>query len=77
MGAKWPFTVESGTLKCDGKAGVGDVTFETSGKVYAVNGTARSRGKGADAFAILAKDATGVAKGDLIAVIAQGLALCK
>jgi hypothetical protein len=35
----WPFTVDSGTLTCDGDA----VTFETGGTVYAINGFALQR----------------------------------
>lgn len=78
MGAAWPFTVESGVVKCSGKNGVGEVTFVASnGTTYAVNGLARSAGKYPDAFDIQAFDANRVAKGDLNAVIARGLALCK
>ena len=39
-GDKWPFTVSSGTLKCDRDA----VIFVVGGRTYAVNGTAGSRG---------------------------------
>ena len=36
IGDKWPFTVESGEIRCDRDR----VTFHTEGKVYALNGTA-------------------------------------
>jgi hypothetical protein len=37
----WPFTVQSGILDCvDGQAAV----FKTDGRVYQLNGSARSRG---------------------------------
>ncbi|WP_409365002.1 DUF2511 domain-containing protein [Catellatospora methionotrophica] len=42
-GKVWPLTVESGKLACDD--GV-SVTFESSGSIYAVNGTARDTGIG-------------------------------
>ena len=36
MGDKWPFTVDSGEIRCDRDR----VTFHTDGKTYALNGTA-------------------------------------
>ena len=38
MGDKWPFTVESGELRCDRDR----VTFHSEDKVYALNGTAKT-----------------------------------
>lgn len=72
-GAEWPFTVDSGQLACKGSA----VTLKAGGVTYAVNGTARSQQLGVDVFGITAKDAAGVAKGNLNRVIADGLKLCK
>lgn len=44
LGEKWPLTVESGTLACDGVAeGAGDVTFTSEGTTYALNGLAKGR----------------------------------
>jgi hypothetical protein len=40
FGDRWPFTVSQGKLSCSGNA----VTFKANGKIYAVNGTAKSRG---------------------------------
>lgn len=77
FGAKWPFTFGSGQLACKGSKGVGEVTFAANGTTYALNGLARQTGKYADGFEIQAKDANGLAKGDLNAVIAKGLTLCK
>src|SRR5262245_42823561 len=42
----WPFTVDAGTLRCDGSDGFGSVTFEADGTVYALNGIARQNGDG-------------------------------
>lgn len=39
-GDSWPFTVSTGTLKCDGDA----VIFVANGRNFAVNGMAKSRG---------------------------------
>jgi hypothetical protein len=38
FGNDWPLTVRSGTLRCDDDA----VLFETGGRSYAVNGTAKT-----------------------------------
>jgi hypothetical protein len=43
-GEGWPFTVDSGILKCVD----GAVTFESADVVYALNGTARARDAGID-----------------------------
>jgi hypothetical protein len=40
MGDAWPFTVDSGTLRC---LNASDVVFVVDGKTYAVNGTAKAR----------------------------------
>ena len=46
FGQEWPFTVESGTLRCSGYGDYGAVTFTTAGVTYAVNGTAMSTDAG-------------------------------
>ena len=49
MGDKWPFTVESGELRCDRDR----VTFHTEGKVYALTGLAKAHSPNAqDIFEI-------------------------
>lgn len=40
FGKKWPFTVDKGSVKCL-PIGNGAVVFESGGKIYAVNGTAK------------------------------------
>jgi hypothetical protein len=78
-GASWPFTIRSGTLRCQGP---GSVTIETDDKTYAVNGVASgyAADKGwADVNDIWANgpDVAGFGmKKDLGAVIEDGLALC-
>lgn len=74
----WPLTVESGTLRCVGSGGVGDVTFETGGRVYAVNGTAKSEPGTVDIRPIWADDpqAAGLKK-NMAALTDAGLALCR
>jgi hypothetical protein len=44
FGDKWPLTVEEGVLRCDPRGALGAVLFETGGRRYAVNGTAKSLG---------------------------------
>ena len=76
----WPFTVDSGTLRCDGSGGFGSVTFEAERTVYAINGVATQRGDGEDVRPIwkdnpdLSSGGPKVSIGD---VINEGLALCK
>jgi hypothetical protein len=74
MGKQWPLTVDSGTLSCDGSDGVGSVTFETGGKLYAVNGLARQDGY-ADITPIWAKAGYGLRK-NIGPLIDRGLKLC-
>ncbi|MFE2110370.1 DUF2511 domain-containing protein [Kitasatospora sp. NPDC059463] len=69
----WPFTVESGLLRC--RTGQ-QVTFETDGVEYGVNGLAQ--GKYPKPLAIWADDLNlghGL-KVDISAVIEAGRALC-
>lgn len=75
---EWPFTVDSGTLRCEPITDeLGAVTFDTGGETYAVNGTAKSRGDGASLDDIWAasEDGDGLQK-DMTDVIDAGLALC-
>jgi hypothetical protein len=44
FGDKWPLTVSEGVVRCYNDHKLQVVTFETSGQVYAVNGTAMSKG---------------------------------
>jgi hypothetical protein len=46
FGEDWPLTVASGTIRCDGSPGAGQVIFTapTSGTEYALNGTALEGG---------------------------------
>lgn len=78
LGDEWPFTVESGVLACEGSGGAGAVTFTADGTTYAVNGTARGQGAGAEIDAIWAADPSipGTKK-DISVAIERGLALCK
>lgn len=41
-GDEWPLTVESGTLKC---LGYGGVVFISNGRIYGLNGTAKTYGR--------------------------------
>lgn len=50
MGDKWPFTVKDGYLRCQGEA----ILFDSNGKTYAVNGTAKGRNLGRDLHEIWA-----------------------
>lgn len=57
-GQEWPLTVESGTLKC---LGYGGVVFISNGRIYGLNGTAKTYGRDkgyADLNAIWADDTT-------------------
>jgi hypothetical protein len=45
LGKRWPLTVDSGTLHCQGKEAVGVATFkDPQGKVWALNGFALQEG---------------------------------
>lgn len=75
FGKEWPFTVESGTVRCEGE---GEVVFETGGKTYAVNGAAHSQQPDlAPLTDIWADTESGnPPKVDVAPVIDAGLALC-
>ncbi len=78
LGAEWAFTVDEGVLACDGKKGVGAVTFTTGGKTYALNGAAKQTNKYDLVDSIWAED-TSIkgAKKDIGTIIQRGLKLCK
>lgn len=44
MGDKWPLTVDSGVVACDGTSTYGAVTFTANGVTYGVNGAALQQG---------------------------------
>jgi hypothetical protein len=80
MGDSWPLSVSEGTLHCEGKDGVGAVTFTANGTAYAVNGlakAARYKGRYKDIDAIWAKGDGYQPKKDIGPLIQRGLTLCK
>lgn len=88
FGKKWPFTVASGKLMC---ADPGAVTFAANGKVYAVNGLAKSNRKNAEIREIWKDDSESahaqymlkqgrpdlVPKISIAPIIDRGLILCR
>ena len=68
FGAGWPFTVDEGILRCKGSLGIGAVTFEANGKVYALNALAEDEGH-PFADPVLAKDPTGRGKKSLTPIL--------
>lgn len=77
LSGSWPLTVGSGTLRCDGSGGTGEVTFEGDGKVYAVNGLAKQSGlPEIDAIWKDDPDAPGL-KLDIGELLQAGLDLCE
>jgi Protein of unknown function (DUF2511) len=78
LGGRWPLTVSSGTLRCEGTGGTGEVTFATGGVTYAVNGKARATGHYQNLSAIWADDPSGGGvKADASTFINAGLQLCE
>lgn len=71
FGDGWPLTVESGLLRCR----AGAVTFETGGRVYAVNGRAMSDTRNLDIGRIWAPGFD-TPKKSIGPLLAAGLALC-
>jgi hypothetical protein len=82
LGTKWPFTVTSGQLECiKGQA----VIFHANGKIYGVNGFAKSLGYAAidpiwrgdpEMKKLLAGTGSFIPKVDIGPVINKGLSLC-
>ena len=78
LGGQWPLTVSSGTLRCKGSGGTGEVTFATGGVTYAVNSKAKATGRYQNFTAIWANDPSGGGvKADASALIDAGLQLCE
>lgn len=78
LGTAWAFTVDEGVLACDGKNGVGAVTFTSGGKTYAVNGAAKQTKKYEPIDSIWADDPSiKGAKKNIGSIIERGLKLCK
>ena len=84
LGGAWPLTVDSGVLRCEPLV-VGDrvnplVTFESGGRIYAINGTASSWAsrKGWQRVNDIWRDDPTVpgAKLPVSSLIAKGLELC-
>jgi hypothetical protein len=75
-GEKWPFTVDSGLLRCIGPRQ--EIIFVANGETYALNGTAKSNPKYADIRPIWRDDPSiqGV-KISVQPLIFAGLDLCK
>jgi hypothetical protein len=73
----WPFTIDGGTLKCSG----GLVTFATGNKTYAVNGSAKAKGRtiGWTDVVEIWRDNPAIpgTKISIGPVISKGLELCK
>lgn len=77
MKEAWPFTIEGGTLKCSGSL----VTFTVGNKTYAVNGSAKTKGRtiGWIDIAEIWRDNPAIpgTKISIGPVISRGLELCK
>lgn len=91
MGADWPFTVDTITLRCvEGDRGRLHVVFDANGLTYALNGTARGspqvrQGEWKDSDDVRRIDPEKAARRDIFdrpftnlptTLIDQGLALC-
>jgi hypothetical protein len=78
LGGEWAFIVDEGVLACDGKNGVGAVTFTSGGKTYALNGAAKQTNKYEPIDSIWADDPSiKGAKKDIGSIIQRGLKLCR
>jgi hypothetical protein len=75
LGDRWPLTVSSGTLRCKGSGGTGEVTFTASGTTYWVNGPAKQTHRYVD-FGRIWLDGTDGVKVDASALTDLGLQLC-
>lgn len=75
LGADWPLTVDSGTLRCEPPQ---LVVIDVGGTTYAVNGSAKGTARWADADVITAPHPT-IAGGrkDAGPLIRRGLDLCR
>lgn len=79
FGDEWPFSVPDGTLRCEGSGGSGAVTFEAQGRLYGVNGTAKSKGlPGIEPIWVADPAAPGLGlKKSVGPIIDRGLQLCQ
>lgn len=79
FGERWPFSVPEGTLRCEGSSQAGAVIFEAEGRVYGVNGTAKSRGlPGIEPIWLADPAAEGLGlKKNVGPIIQRGLQLCE
>ncbi len=75
LGPAWPFTAEAGVLRCRETADGAAVTFESEGKVYALNEPAKAAGH-ADVRPIRNVDHYGKPR-DLSLLVERGLELCR
>lgn len=78
FGSKWPLTVDSGDLRCEGSQGFGSVVFtDPDGNEYGVNGVAV--GQGYPPIDPIWKDDPELAglKISIGPLIDRGLSLCK
>ena len=75
FGADWPLTVESGVLSCIAPS---SVVIEANGRMYAVNGAAKSQ-TGLAAIDAIWADNPSVAglKKDIAPLVDKGLTLCR
>ena len=75
FGDAWPFTVAEGTVRC---VGASSVVFDTGGRTYAVNGTAKAQTEFPDFDSIWAADPKGIpgTKKSIGPIITKGLSLC-
>jgi hypothetical protein len=80
MGAAWPLTVDSGTLRCEGSGGAGAVFFEHDGRTYTVNGTAKGANPNMPNIVEIwaTRDMEGITgiRMDISPLIQKGLSLC-
>jgi Protein of unknown function (DUF2511) len=78
FGKKWPLTVDSGVLRCEGDANYGAVTLQVDDKVYALNAPAATKKLGRPVSDIWANDpeAPG-SKKEVGLLVSTGLRLCE
>lgn len=74
FGDAWPFTVSEGTVRCVDSS---SVVFDTGGRTYALNGTAKSQTEFPDFDPIWADDSKALGtKKDIKPMIDRGSSLC-
>lgn len=78
-GDAWPFTVDSGELRCEGALGTRTAVFVADGRTYALTARTQAQRLGEDIAPIWAElefDAAPEARKDLQPIIDRALALC-